>query len=275
MSTAPPPPGGDQPDAGGGPNGLIINPAALDISSVGGERRPPYGPAPSEYAQRPDSTGPIDPEDIGNIGGPPRTRRRLVLRAVLVLFVLAIGYYGINLFQVWRVGNSDQARPVDAIVVMGAAQYDGRPSPQLEARLDHVIDLWNRGLAPLIVVTGGNQPGDRFTEASASATYLADHGVDPNAIAEEDSGRSSWESLRSVADILHSRGARSVLLVSDPFHSLRIRLMAEELGFTAYVSPTRTSPVQGATAFGKEIKEAAGIAIGRIIGFDRLLSVTG
>jgi len=126
-----------------------------------------------------------------------------------------------------------------------------------------------------VVVTGGNQPGDRFTEAEASADYLVDRGVDASSILQEDQGRSSWQSLETVAAMLDSIGVQRVLMVSDPYHSLRIRLMAEELGLTAYVSPTRTSPVQGATAFAKEIKEAAGISIGRIIGFDRLLSITG
>ena len=186
-----------------------------------------------------------------------------------------VGYYAFNLIQVHLVGAGDQARAVDAIVVMGAAQYDGRPSPQLQARLDHVVDLWDRGVAPIVVVTGGNQPGDRFTEAEASADYLVDRGVDASSILQEDQGRSSWQSLETVAAMLDSIGVQRVLMVSDPYHSLRIRLMAEELGLTAYVSPTRTSPVQGATAFAKEIKEAAGISIGRIIGFDRLLSITG
>ena len=208
------------------------------------------------------------------VGNGVRPRRRWLRIAFALLSLLSV-YYGINLVQVWRVGNSDQARAVDAIVVMGAAQYDGRPSPQLQARLDHVVELWDQGLAPSVVVTGGNQPGDHFTEASASAAYLIDHGVDPNAILAEDRGHSSWESLRTVAVMLHERGARSVLLVSDPYHSLRIRLMAEELGLTAYVSPTRISPVRGTRAFAKEIKEAAGISLGRIVGFDRLLSITG
>ena len=202
-------------------------------------------------------------------------RRRRWLRIALGFTVLLVGYYGVNLFQVWHTGRSDQARPVDAIIVMGAAQYDGRPSPQLQARLDHVVELWNEGLAPIIVVTGGNQPGDRFTEASASAAYLIDRGVDPDAILEENEGHSSWESLRGAATLLRMHEAHRVLLVSDPYHSLRIRLMAEDLGFVAYVSPTRTSPVQGAAAFGKEIKEAGGVAVGRIIGFGRLLSITG
>lgn len=206
--------------------------------------------------------------------GPPRWRRRLIV-SLLAISGVALAYYFITLFQVWSVGNSDQARPVDAIVVLGAAQYDGRPSPQLQARLDHVVLLWNRGLAPLVVVTGGNQPGDRFTEASTSAAYLVRHGVSADAIVQESHGHSSWESLVAVTDLLNARGVHRVLLVSDPFHSLRIRLVAEELGLNAYVSPTRTSPVTGATAFGKELKEAAGIAVGRIIGFDNLFALTG
>jgi uncharacterized SAM-binding protein YcdF (DUF218 family) len=204
----------------------------------------------------------------------PRSRR-VWLKAVAVFLALMAGYYAVNLIQVWRVGNSDQARAVDAIVVMGAAQYDGRPSPQLEARLDHVIELWNEGLAPLVIVTGGKQIGDRFTESQASATYLIRHGVNAKAILQENQAHNSWDSLRGVAVILRAQGAHRILLVSDPFHSLRIRLMAEDLGLIAYVSPTRTSPVRGSTAFGKEIKEAAGVAVGRIIGFQRLLSITG
>jgi glutamyl-tRNA synthetase len=125
----------------------------------------------------------IDSEAIDAVDAtepaPPSRRRRVWPWVLLAIVGLGVLYYVITLIQVWRVGDSDQARPVDAIVVMGAAQYDGRPSPQLQARLDHVVELWNDGLAPLVVVTGGNQPGDRFTEASASAKYLVDHGVDP------------------------------------------------------------------------------------------------
>lgn len=204
-----------------------------------------------------------------------RPWRRRAVFGLLATIALGGLYYCVTLFQVWSTGNSDQARPVDAIVVMGAAQYDGRPSPQLQARLDHVVELWGRGLAPLVVVTGGNQPGDRFTEASASAAYLERNGVNAGAILQEPHGHSSWESLVGVARLLDQRGLHSVLLVSDPFHSLRIRLVAEELGLTAYVSPTHTSPVRGARAFAKEMKEAVGVSIGRIIGFDRLFSLTG
>jgi uncharacterized SAM-binding protein YcdF (DUF218 family) len=175
---------------------------------------------------------------------------------------------------VHRVGASDQGRPVDAIVVMGAAQYDGRPSPQLAARLDHVVELWDQGLASLVITTGGNQPGDRFTEAEASARYLEDRGVPAEAIRQV-GGANSYDSLVEAADVLAGEGLDRVLLVSDPYHSLRIRLVVEEQGLTAYVSPTRTSPVQGATAFWREVKEAAGVSVGRLIGFDRLLDLTG
>lgn len=184
-------------------------------------------------------------------------------------------YYAITVLQVHATGRSDEARRVDAIVVMGAAQYDGRPSPVLQARLDHALDLWNLGLAPIMVVTGGRQPGDRFTEADSSAAYLIERGMPAEAILGESVSRNSYDSLSGVADLLMARNLRSVLLVSDPYHSLRIKLTAEELGLVASVSPTRTSPVQGRQAVERELKEAAGVALGRIIGFRRLLEVTG
>ena len=205
---------------------------------------------------------------------PRRRWPRRVGWGLLADVLLAVGYYALNLWLVHRTGNSDQARPVDAIVVMGAAQYDGTPSPQLAARLDHVVELWEAGYAPLVITTGGNQPGDRFTEAEASAAYLTERGVPGDAIVEVE-GSTSYESLRMARDELAARGLDRVLLVSDPYHSLRIELVAEELGLDAYVSPTRTSPVEGGDAFWRELKEAAGVALGRLIGFDRLLELTG
>ena len=120
------------------------------------------------------------------------------------VFAIVALYFLVTLCQVWSTGRSDEARPVDAIVVMGAAQYDGRPSPQLAARLDHVVELWP-GPAPFVVVTGGNQPDDRFTEAEASARYLDDHGV-PEERPARVRGPSTYESLEGVAALLHARG---------------------------------------------------------------------
>jgi uncharacterized SAM-binding protein YcdF (DUF218 family) len=199
----------------------------------------------------------------------PRAVRRAMWAAGLVL-VVVLGYFLVSLYQVWSTGRGDQARPVDAIVVMGAAQYDGEPSPQLAARLDHVVELWPQGVAPLVVVTGGNQPGDRFTEAEASARYLVERGVPQDAIVLENEGGNSYESLEGVAGLLGERGLSDVLIVTDPYHSLRSRLIAEDLGLTAYVSPTPSSVVTGGESLARHFQEAAGVSVGRLVGFDRL-----
>ena len=123
------------------------------------------------------------------------------------------------------------------------------------------------------MTTSGNRPGDRFTEAQASATYLEARGVPADAIVQVE-GNTSYDSLRLARDQLRTRDLERVLLVSDPYHALRIRMISQELGLVAYVSPTRTSPVRGGV-FWHELKEAAGVALGRIIGFDRLLQITG
>ena len=183
---------------------------------------------------------------------------------------LVAGYFAVSFLQVWSTGRTDQARPVDAIVVMGAAQYDGEPSPQLAARLDHVVELWPQGIAPLVVVTGGNRPGDRFTEAQASAAYLTERGVPADAIVLEDRGTTSYESLQGVAGLLGERGLDDVLIVTDPYHALRSRLIAEDVGLRAHVSPTPTSVVTGGAQFTHQLEEAAGVALGRIVGFDRI-----
>lgn len=197
----------------------------------------------------------------------PLVRRSLVALAVLVAVLL--GYYVITVFQVWRAARADDARPSDAIVVLGAAQYDGTPSPAFAARLDHAKQLYDQGIAPLIVVTGGKQPGDRFTEAAVGADYLIAKGVPDDVILRETTSRNSWESLQASARFLFPRGVEKVVLVSDPFHSLRIRLTAEEIGFDAVTSPTRTSPIDGIAEWRRFLGEGARVAVGRIFGFGR------
>lgn len=219
-----------------------------------------------------------DPTPTEGVPMPSRAarRRRRWLRRTLIGAATFVGacvlYYGITLYQVWATGRSDQLRTVDAIVVMGAAQYDGRPSPLLQARLDHALALFKEDLAPVIVVTGGKRPGDRFTEASASRRYLRSKGVPNSAILAEDAGTSTWESLDGVAELLDARLEQrpSVLIVTDPFHSLRSRLIAQDHGLRAYTSATDTSPWGSGTQFRKSLKEAAGISLGRIIGFSRI-----
>jgi uncharacterized SAM-binding protein YcdF (DUF218 family) len=228
----------------------------------------------------PDAAAPdvvVDAPEVPEAAVTTDRRRRWPKRVViglLVVFGLLFAFYAAALYDVWSTSRHDEARPVDAIVVLGAAQYDGRPSPQLAARLDHALDLYQRGLAPRIFLTGGKQPLDRFTEAASEARYLQDRGVPASALLREDQGRTSWESLTAVAQQLKGSGLRSVLLVSDPYHSARIKGMATELGLKAYVSPTHTSPVTGFSTFRHMLKEGAGVAAARVIGWDRLTSWT-
>ena len=193
--------------------------------------------------------------------------------------VIAISYLGLTTYEVWRVGHNHNTEAVDAIVVMGAAQYDGRPSPLLQARLDHAFQLWSDGQSQLIVVTGGNQPGDRFTEASASIAYLAEKGVPTKNLLAEDASRSTYEALSNVRVLVDTSapfaGIEKIVIVTDPFHSLRSRLTAEELGFEAATSASHGSPVAGRRALERHLKEGVGIAAGRIIGFKNLWKITG
>jgi uncharacterized SAM-binding protein YcdF (DUF218 family) len=201
------------------------------------------------------------------IGPPPPIRWKRVL--VVAMTALA-AYYLVTLWQVHRAGRSNAPERAEAIVVLGAAQYDGRPSPQLAARLDHAITLWQDGVAGVVMVTGGKQEGDRFTEAEASRRYLVDRGVSEEVILFEDAGRTTYESLEAAAKVLDDEGIDQVVLVTDPYHSLRSRLIAERVGLDVTLSPTPTSVVRGWTAFRRELLEAGGVVVGRIIGFDRL-----
>ncbi len=196
-----------------------------------------------------------------------------MVRALLAVVAVVFVYLGVTFIQVWQASRQDQARPVQAIVVLGAAQYNGVPSPDLKARLDHAYTLWTRHLADVVVVTGGKQPGDRFTEATASADYLAGLGIPQVAILREVGGRNSWQSLASSASFLKQRRLVTVLLVSDPFHDKRIALMADELGLKPYVSPTRTSPLGTGAEVVNYAKETGEVAVGRIIGFRRLVDL--
>jgi len=195
---------------------------------------------------------------------------KLVRRVALVVGLLLVAYYLVTLFQVWRAAEDDDRSKTQAIIVLGAAQYDGRPTDVFKARLDHAHELWKAGVAPTIVVTGGGQPGDRYTEAGAGAEYLHELGVPDTAIQRETTSRSSWESLTASARFLQDEGITRVTLVSDPFHMLRLRLIAEDLGFDAVTSPTRTSPITGVEEWGRFASEALRVAFGRVFGFGAL-----
>jgi uncharacterized SAM-binding protein YcdF (DUF218 family) len=168
---------------------------------------------------------------------------RLIRRilSIIVVTVLVLWIVSVSAVVMWS--KRDEARPAQAIVVLGAAQYAGRPSPVLRARLDHALELWNRHLASLLIFTGGTGAGDTTSEAAVGRTYAKKHGVPDTAILEENAGRTTSESMRAVAGMLEVRGLQSALLVSDPFHMLRLRILARRFGFTPYTSPTKTSPI--------------------------------
>lgn len=165
------------------------------------------------------------------------------VRGALWLLTIGVLGYGIVLGWVWRVSRLDERSPADAIVVLGAAQYNGRPSPVLKARLNHAIALYRAGLAPLVVVTGGIGTGDRVSEATVGHRYLRTHLVPDSAIIVRPDGRTTEESMRSVAEWMHERQLARALLVSDPFHMARLSLEARRADIEPATSPTRTSPI--------------------------------
>ena len=168
--------------------------------------------------------------------------RSYILIAVAIATVLLVAWV-ISMVMVDRVGRRDEAQRADAIVVLGAAQYVGRPSPVLRARVDHAVALWKRGLAPTLILTGGTGVGDTTSEAAVARKYAMSRGVPDRAIVVEIKGRTTSESMRAVARIMDDREQSSVILVSDPFHMLRLSILARRFGLEPYTSPTRTSPI--------------------------------
>ena len=195
-----------------------------------------------------------------------------IVRLILLVVVGILVYLGVTLVQVWLTGRHYDPRPAQAIVVMGAAQYDGVPSPDLAARLNEAELLWRDHLAPLVVVTGSKEPGDVYTEAEASARYLEAAGIPAGDISQV-GGRDSWENMALASGVLLERGDRQVLVVTDRFHEDRSLAIASSVGLTGYPTPTTTSPIRGWSAVPYYLKEAVGVGLGRIIGFNHLSSV--
>jgi len=191
-------------------------------------------------------------------------------RAAALLPLAALLFTGVTAAQVAVAATRDDRAPADAIVVLGAAQYDGRPSPVFRARLDHALDLYRDGVAPQVVVTGGAGPGDRVTEASAAAAYLTTNGVPADVIVWETTARTTYESLAAVDRILEARGLGRAVLVSDPTHALRLASIAEEIGREAGVSPTRSSPAGLGTILEDGARETLAVTLGRLLGHRRL-----
>jgi uncharacterized SAM-binding protein YcdF (DUF218 family) len=183
--------------------------------------------------------------------------------------VLLAGYLGVTAAQVWLAASTDGTRNAGAILVLGAAQYDGLPSPALQQRLDHAVVLYHDGVAPIVVVTGGYRPGDRFTEATAAASYLHASGVPDAVIRREVHGRNTFEQLAASARFLRAEGIEDVVLVSHPMHARRLELVAREVGLEAAVSSTKSR-----SDLRQGVRETAAVAVGQVIGFRRLSAFT-
>ena len=188
---------------------------------------------------------------------------------MLAVLVAVVGYLAVTAVQVWLTARHSEPRPAQAAVVMGAAQYDGVPSPDLTGRLEEVDHVWRAGLVPLIVVTGSKEPGDLYTEAQASQRWLVHRGVPASAIVEV-GGDDSWANLSDAAAALHARGDSRVLIVTDGFHEDRSLAIATDVGLRAWPVAAAHSPITGWSALPYYAKETLGVALGRIVGFERL-----
>ena len=206
-----------------------------------------------------------------------RVAWRYARKALLIGTALGTLYVVVTFVQVWHASRQDHRQPAAAIVVMGAAQYDGRPSPVLQARLDRALELYGQGLAPLVVTTGSKQEGDRFTEGFAGYQYLSSLGVPEANIAIVDTGTNTWEELSAASIELHRRAPRQssdrsrvrVLIVSDSYHSLRLEHTAREVGLDPLVAPT------GPRASTRRLaRETVAVSLGRLLGYRRLAELT-
>lgn len=196
---------------------------------------------------------------------------RLLLKLLGGLLLAVAVYLAVTAVQVWLTSRRSDPVASQAIVVMGAAQYNGRPSPDLQARLDEAYGLWKDHLAPEVVVTGSNQPGDQYTEAATGAMYLeAQSPPVPASDICEVGGSTSWENLADAAAALHRQGRRDVLIVTDGFHEHRSLSIATAVGLSASPVPATSSPITGWASVPYFAKETLGVALGRIIGFNHL-----
>jgi uncharacterized SAM-binding protein YcdF (DUF218 family) len=199
-----------------------------------------------------------------------RLRRHPFLATISFALLLSVGFVAGCAIVVWRAAHHDDASEIaraDAIVVLGAAQYDGEPSPVFAGRLDHAALLYEQGRAERVLVLGGAQPGDRFTEAEAGMTYLADNGVPAEAIIPVPEGQTTFGSLRAAALVMQAAGMDSAFLVSDPWHNARVERMAEDLGIDGHASATWQSAVTSQdTRFEGYVRETFAYLYYRVLG---------
>ena len=192
----------------------------------------------------------------------------LVVRVLVAVVLAVVLLVGSTALAIWYTARQDERDPADAIIVLGSAQYNGVPSSIFEARLEHALQLYQDGVAPVVVTVGGKKAGDQFTEAEAGAQYLADSGVPSDALLALPTGVDTLESMRAAAAAFEERGWHIAVLVTDPWHSMRTQLMAEDAGIDAESSPTRQGPAvySRATQFRYILRETAAYLLYRATG---------
>jgi len=184
-----------------------------------------------------------------------RSHQGMITRAfkwgsiIAVALLLAVSIYGAYLYsQIRDCASRDEARKADAIVVMGAAQYNGRPSPVLKARLDHAYNLFKKGYANAIITTGSFGPDPHFSEAHVGTQYLIQRGIDARYIITEQGGGTTFESIRAAAGLMQAKRWKSAVVVSDGFHLFRLKRVFEDNGMTAYTTPVPDRPIEVASS---------------------------
>lgn len=194
---------------------------------------------------------------------------RFASRIVSLLLMAILVYLAVSLVQVWLTSRHYDPHPAGAIMVMGAAEYNGVPSPDLQARLNEAVKLFRKGDASVIMVTGGREKGDVYTESEASMSYLLKEGVPAGDILQA-GGSNTYENVADAAPILLARHDTTVLVTTDPFHEDRSMAISSSFGLTSSPTPTQTSPIKGWSTVPYFLKEAVGVGLGRIIGFNHL-----
>lgn len=198
---------------------------------------------------------------------------RRVLLVLVVLISVTVLYFGATFVQIWLRGHEHSTASAQAILVFGTTEDNGTPSPELRARLNQALTVYRAGRAPWIAVTGGRRPGDVYTEAGVSATYLVSHDVTPSRILIG-GGSDTWQNVKSVLPQLKRHGITSVITVTDPFHEYRAMAIASAQGLTPYPSPVRDSPTIKHQLWRFYLKETLAVGVGRLIGYARLSSWT-
>ncbi|HTT60074.1 MAG TPA: YdcF family protein [Acidimicrobiales bacterium] len=186
----------------------------------------------------------------------------------LVLLILVL-YFGVTFVQIWLRGHEHSTRSAQAILVFGTTEDNGVASAELTARLDQALHLYDLGRAPWVAVTGGRRPGDVYTEAGVSATFLEDHGVPASRILKG-AGSDTWQNVATVLGALKRHHITTVITVTDPFHEYRAMAISSAQGLTPYPSPVRNSPTIKYELWRFYLKETLEVGVGRLIGYHLL-----